>query len=172
MWVNLLIHSQTSTVPLLKFLDKWFRPTHFYRCNNLSMLRLKLIYVRKRATKICLNKLQKLLTLPLVKCWIIETEWCIYASVEQAIIGSDNGFIPLVGTVMTTDLLLFSSTRAFNVFICWTMEKIQDGQWYLVNSVNTWCVQAARMGYRVVMLLGNLARISIGFLGGSSQTLR
>ena len=64
------------------------------------MLRLKLIYVRKRATKICLNKLQELLTFPLVKCWIIETEWCIYVSAEQAIIGSDNGFTPLVDTLI------------------------------------------------------------------------
>ena len=47
--MQLLIHSQTSTVQLLKFgMDKSFHPTHYDGCNHSSMLALNLIHVSKR----------------------------------------------------------------------------------------------------------------------------
>ena len=47
--MKLLIHSQTSTAPpLILGIDKYFHPTLYNGCYNLSMLRMKLIHLSKR----------------------------------------------------------------------------------------------------------------------------
>ena len=52
-WIQLLIHSQTSTMPPLKFGDGWIISSHIYNgCNYLSMLGLKLINASKRRLKV------------------------------------------------------------------------------------------------------------------------
>ena len=68
-------------------------------------------------------------------CWLIEAEWCIYASVNQVSIGSDNGLSPILHQAIT-----WTNARILSIGPLWTnsSEILIEIHIFSLNKMHLW----------------------------------